>query len=67
MPARKNGPLSGQTHGTDWDTLPVGKPMRYHGTPNGAKANVWRANQDKDGMRFRSFKVAGEPFIERLQ
>ncbi len=67
MPARKNGPLAGTVHGTAWDSLPVGKPQRYTGTPNGAKANVWRANRHYDGMKFRSFKVEGQPYVERLQ
>lgn len=67
MPARRNGPLSGTVHGTVWTNLPVGKPLRYRGTPNGAKANVYRANKIYQAMKFRSVRIDGEVYIERLQ
>jgi len=54
--ARKPPKDGGGRFGLDWKNMTVGKRVIYPGTYNGAKAQVWRANQAHAPSRYTSMK-----------
>ncbi len=67
MAARRNGPRAGPVLGIMWETMAVGVPMVYPGTPNGARTNTSRANKRYPKLSFRTFKRAKRIYVERVK